>query len=194
LDELEQNNTKIGIICIQEAGIKDTTDVKHLEIQHYDLFTQKLNKDCSTKGGLAIYVLKTLEAKNLKHFNTFSTWEGLSIEITIANKKNIQILNMYRPGRNNNNHASIDKFLEDFKPSLTQVTRTQKHFILTGDLNIDLLKINSNLKFQEFYDFLTTVNLIPIITFPTRTTKNPATLIDHIYCKSPKPLNPYSAI
>ena len=57
LDELEAQNTKIGVICIQEAGIKDSTDVKHLEIQNYNLFTQSLNKDCSTKGGLAIYVL-----------------------------------------------------------------------------------------------------------------------------------------
>ena len=38
LYKLEAQNTKISIICIQEAGIKNSTDTKHLEIQNYNCY------------------------------------------------------------------------------------------------------------------------------------------------------------
>ena len=53
---------------------------------------------------------------------------------------------------------------------------------------IDLLKLNSNSKYQEFYDTLSEFDFLPIITFPTRISKIHTTLIDHMYCKSPNPL------
>ena len=40
-----------------------------------------------------------------------------------------------------------------------------KNVILTGDFNIDLLKLNSNQSFQEFYDTLAELYLLPIITY-----------------------------
>ena len=60
--------------------------------------------------------------------------------------------------------------------------------MLAGDFNIDLLKLNSNSKYQEFYDTLSEFDFLPIITLPTRISKSHATLIDHMYCKSPNPL------
>ena len=60
--------------------------------------------------------------------------------------------------------------------------------MLAGDFNIDLLKLNSNTKYQEFYDSLAEFDFLPIITLPTRISKRNATLIDHMYCKSPNPL------
>jgi hypothetical protein len=172
VDELAHLKVSLSIICIQEAGIKDNTDTSHLELDNYTLITQSLNKNCCTKGGLAIYILNTFEIKNIKNYNTFSTWEGLSIDITGLNNRTIRLLNIYRPGRNNNNHAYIDRILEDFKRTIKETAKSTKNLIVTGDFNIDLLKINTNEKFQEFYDILTDLNLIPVITFPTRASKN----------------------
>ena len=65
---------------------------------------------------------------------------------------------------------------------IDNIANSSNNLILTGDFNIDLLKINSNGKFQEFYyDYLTSHNLIPNITLPTRLllSKRSATIIDH---------------
>ena len=133
--------------------------------------------------------MHSLQIKNTQHLNTYNTWEGLSIDIIDNDNKNIRICNIYRPPKRNNNHATIDNFLEEFKPKIRELAKSCKNLILAGDFNIDLLKVNSNSKFQEFYDFLVCLDLNPIITYPTRTSKTNATLIDHIYCKSPNPLN-----
>jgi hypothetical protein len=169
--------------------IHDNTNINDLQINNYNLITQCSTKKCSTKGGLAIYVQSDIQMKKTQHFNTFTTWEGLTIDIIDKNNTNIKICNAYRPPRNNNNHASIENFLGEFAPAIRTLTHKTKNVILTGDFNIDLLKLTTNTKFQEFYDLLVGLNLIPIITYPTRTTKTKATLIDHIFCKSPNPLN-----
>ena len=59
--------------------------------------------------------------------------------------------------------------------------------MLAGDFNIDLFKLNSNSKYQELYDTLSEFDVLPIITLPKRISKRHATLIDHMYCKSPNP-------
>ena len=51
-----------------------------------------------------------------------------------------------------------------------------------------LCRYHINDKYQEFYDTLSEFDFLPIITLPTRISKNHATLIDHMYCKSLSPL------
>ena len=51
-----------------------------------------------------------------------------------------------------------------------------------------ILKLNSNRSFQELYDTLAELYLLPIVALPTRVSLRNATLIDHMYCKSPNPL------
>ena len=63
------------------------------------------------------------------------------------------------------------------------------YVVLTGDFNIDILKLNSNEQFQfQFYDTLTKIDLLPVIILPTRMSIRNATLIDQIYCISSNPL------
>ena len=68
------------------------------------------------------------------------------------------------------------------------INKDAKNVVLTGDFNIDLLKLNSNEEFQELYDALAKIDLLSVITLPTRMSTRNATLIDQIYCKSPNPL------
>ena len=82
----------------------------------------------------------------------------------------------------------IDSFLLEFSPVIQTLSKISKNVVLAGDFNIDLLKLNSNTKYQEFYDTLAEFDFLPIITLPTRISKRNATLIDHMYCKSPNPL------
>ena len=76
----------------------------------------------------------------------------------------------------------------DFSPVVQTLSNISKNVVLAGDFNIDLLKLNSNSKYQEFYYTLSEFDFLPIITSPTRISKRHATFIDHMYCKSPNPL------
>ena len=55
------------------------------------------------------------------------------------------------------------------------------HF--AGDFNINLLKINENEVYNNFFDTLISHSLYPQITLPTRFTRTNGTLIDNFFCK-----------
>ena len=58
-------------------------------------------------------------------------------------------------------------------------------YILAGNYNIDLLKINEKQLFLTFHDTLLSYHYIPKITLPTRLSNTTATLIDHLFCSLP---------
>jgi exonuclease III len=179
LDSLDNN--KLGLICIQESWLSDLSDTSLLNIQKYNLIHQ--GHSCSKHGGLAIYVNKDIQSNNIQNYNTFSTWEGLAIDIPYndKNKKHLTVLNVYRPPKLNNNNASLDHFMEEFCPIITQLKHKCKDLIIIGDFNIDLLKLQSRAKYQDFFDFMTSQGLIQNITLPTRFASKSASLIDHLY-------------
>ena len=50
-----------------------------------------------------------------------------------------------------------------------------------GDFNINLLQCNDNNHISEYFNMLTSNNLLPHITLPTRITNKSSTLIDNIF-------------
>ena len=58
----------------------------------------------------------------------------------------------------------------------------KKKIILTGDVNLNLLKFDKNKEITEFLDFLTAKSFTPQILGPTRTTENEqASLINNFF-------------
>lgn len=57
----------------------------------------------------------------------------------------------------------------------------QKVLFVCGDHNIDLLNPHKNKHVDEFIDTMYSINLCPLITRPTRITKNTATLINFYF-------------
>ncbi len=55
--------------------------------------------------------------------------------------------------------------------------------MVTGDFNIDVLKINDKHIKGEYFDKLTSHSFYPTITVPTRLTNNNGRLIDNLICK-----------
>ena len=55
---------------------------------------------------------------------------------------------------------------------------------IMGDMNIDLLKYHSHQQTERHLDMIYSLDLLPVITKPTRMTNHTATLIDHIYTNS----------
>ena len=52
---------------------------------------------------------------------------------------------------------------------------------IMGDMNIDLLKYHSHQQTERYLDMIYSLDLLPVITKPTRITNHTATLIEHIY-------------
>ena len=55
---------------------------------------------------------------------------------------------------------------------LSTMENNKSEFVLAGDFNIDLLKINEKYIYSDFLDLLTSFSYFPKITFPTRFTIN----------------------
>ena len=190
VETLAENDVFFNIICIQEAWLSENICLDQFKLQNYNMVSQCYNNACTKKGGLITYVRNNLNIKKQQNYNTFQTWEGLFIDIEDNNKNCVKIGNIYRPPKYNNNHASIDSFLSEFCPIIDITAHQTNNYILAGDFNIDLLKVNNNAKYQEFYDYITGHNLLPNITLPTRLSKRNATLIDNIFSKNVKTSTP----
>ena len=109
------------------------------------------------------------------------------IKVTGNNlSKTMTIGNIYRPPRTCN--ENITKFIDEFSSVISSLENSNNNLIIAGDFNINLLKINENRIYSDFFDTLISHSLYPQITFPTRFTKTNGTLIDNFFCKLNKSL------
>ena len=91
-----------------------------------------------------IHTYKVLD----NHFK-FDTWEYQTVKITGGGtNKDIIIINIYRPPNDIQQHYKT--FIDEFAKLLSCFDKSNSEIIITGDLNIDLLKINQRPIFSEF--------------------------------------------
>ncbi len=115
--------------------------------------------------------------------NTYRTWEGQFIQIKKGNQihKPIIIGNIYRPPK-----ELIDdykEFTHELSPILQSLESTKNEVLISGDFNVDLLKVNDQNIISDYFDMLTSHSFYPKITLPTRFTNKHGTLIDNFLCK-----------
>jgi hypothetical protein len=72
LNSLHEMELSFDVICIQECWLAPNADVNALHINHYKLFHQGYNPDCSTRGGLVCYVNEDLSSKVIRKCNKYS--------------------------------------------------------------------------------------------------------------------------
>ena len=104
--------------------------------------------------------------------------ESLFIEIdkdVFGTSSNIVIGVIYRMP-----DSSVDTFSDRMNDVLNTIQNERKLYHILGDLNIDFLKHDEHRPTSTFLDVLYTYNVFPVISKPTRVTKNTAILIDHI--------------
>ena len=195
INELSQNNGfNFSVINIQETWLKNEADGSLPDVSMYNLpgyQTFCLGASCSSKGGLLCYVLESLNATKKFTIDNSDIWEGLFLDIDLGSEY-VTLGNIYRPPRANNNNTMVTNFLKEFKPIVEKLSKANKNVVLTGDFNIDLLKVNEREKYAEFFDLLISLGFLPKITFPTRFAKKSASLIDQIFVKD-KGLNNHSS-
>ncbi len=77
----------------------------------------------------------------------------------------------------------MDKFTNELMLILKSLESKHAAVIITGDLNIDLLKIKEKIAFRELFYMITENSFYPKITLPNRFSNKHGTLIDNIFCK-----------
>ena len=190
---LSESKFSFKIICLQETWHKDSEDASLFTLPNYHK-PFDLPASCSTHGGLICYVHNSLDAEIVQSYNNMTWYEGIFIRITGNNITPTLVGNFYRPPRRNNNNPAIEDFIQEFTPVLTKIKQTKDDIIITGDFNINLLKINEREKYARFLDLMLEEQLFPKIMLPTRFARKSASLIDQIYIKNRHFLHSQSGI
>ena len=71
--------------------------------------------------------------------------------------------------------------MDEFAETLETLQVNRNAIYLCGDFNIDLLKINTKIHYNTFYNTLIAAGYIPRISLRIRVTNHSATLLDHIF-------------
>ena len=174
-------NFKFDSITLQECWLTEGMDTSIFEIPGYQMYPQYSN--IGKKGGLITYVLDkyTCKLMDTSRFTSSKMWECLSLSISDnILQGNLQINNIYRPGRSNSN-ATVRNFLKEYEQLLTDVNPEILNVLNTGDMNIDLLQLAQREVFQEYFDALICHSFRPLVNLPTRFTSDSCTLIDHSF-------------
>ena len=171
------------LICLQETWHKDSDEATLFTLPNYHK-PFDLPASCSKHGGLICYVHNSLDAELVHTYSGFTWYEGLFVRITGNNISPTLIGNFYRPPRRNNNNNVVQDFITEFSPVWNTIKQSKDDIIITGDFNIDLLKINEREKYANFLDLMLEKGLFPKIMFPTRFARKSASLIDQIYIRN----------
>ena len=167
---------QFSVIGISETKLNSFSS-SNIDLPNYNF----LRKDSPTQaGGVGIYVHNCLSYLLRPDLDFVAHGcDTLWIEILLPKKdRNIIFGIVYRHPNSN-----LTDFKEDLSNILDIITNENKQIIITGDVNIDLIKSESHQFTSDYLDMLYTNFCFPVITQPTRITDHSQTLIDHIYTK-----------
>ena len=191
IQNLANESNKPNIITVTETHLKanqnhgySTKDLETL-LPGYKFFYE--NRKIKKGGGVGILIEESLasEAK-VESSDLFldEIFEALTIRIPNVSfeksKKDLVILSLYRQPGNTN----LAKFHELLQSWLNRYDKRTNEIIITGDMNLDLLRYQNHSPTSAYLDLMMSHALLPCITRPTRIAHTSATLIDHIFSKT----------
>ena len=136
-------------------------------------------------GGVGVYVDQRFDSEVIENLSLFipGLIESIFLKVKLSATKYVIIGNIYRPPQ-----STIKLFnfhLNSILNEINSVTdKSMENLIITGDFNIDLLKINQNNDISSYLEIMLNNELFPTISKPTRINVNSATLIDHIFVRN----------
>jgi uncharacterized protein YifN (PemK superfamily) len=178
-------NSNFSAVCIQETWLSDESDVSLLQLNGYNLISK--GKSSSLHGGVAIYLKENFRYKILNISSQSNIWDGIFIELLPHESlhhhfsKPLIIGCIYRPPRDNSTNYNC--FISELDQILHDLQRNNNEVAITGDFNIDLLKIRHKANFNDFFETMLSNGYIPKITLPTRLSHHSSTLIDNIFVR-----------
>ena len=77
--------------------------------------------------------------------------------------------------------SNLQEFQSAMENTIELLNSNSATYYITGDINIDLFKINHDVKISHYLNTHTSFDCSQIIAHPTRITAASSTLLDHIY-------------
>ena len=167
-----------SIISLSETWLKEKDPDSFFSLEGY-IFVSRPRLGGKRGGGVGFYIsnlLKYVVRSDLPHFID-DVCDYCAIELINEHSPNILLVSLYKP-------PDIDTTLFDTK--LSKIIKflslnNNKKIFLTADWNIDLLKVNYDVKTNQFFNNMLSFGLLPTVTIPTRITERSATLLDNIF-------------
>ena len=185
LEDLSDKNVNFSLISLQESWLKgdpnhnNEVDLSHFELNGYKSFAT--GATCSAHGGVISYVKDSFDADVKLKFSS-KYFDAIFLEIRGQDIKPFIFGNIYRSPKNDN--SSVQGFLREFSPIITDLCKDNKNIILSGDFNLNLILANQRELYGQFLDLLLSLGLCPKITYPTRFAKYSASLLDLIFVRT----------
>ena len=172
-------NFDFSIVGLTETRlIKDRNVTLPIELEGYSYEHTPTEASC---GGALLYISKKFNYKPRNDLLLYKPFhlETIFVEIIFPKKSNIIVGCIYK-----HPCMSVTEFNDIISPVLQQISTENKTIILLGDFNIDLIKCSTDNNTSEFFNLVSSYNLLPYITLPTRITDRSQTLIDNIFSNS----------
>ena len=164
-------NTQMGIdiLCISETSLKEDPSFDlNLSIDGY--------RKPTYVGSISIYSKIDINVVDRNDLNTADTsFEAVWIEMKNEKHKNTVCGCLRHPS------SDMEIFINYLSKTLAKINKENKECYISGDINIDLLKYDTNNKYSEFLNTVTSFGFLLHILQPTRITEYSSTIIDNIY-------------
>ena len=188
IQSLSNESNKPNVIAITETHLNEGQNHGYTDDELRDLipgyqFYYK-NRRSKKGGGVGILIdINTASKAKIELDNFFidEIFENITIQIPNVlfdhGKKDLILLTVYRqPG-----NEDLDRFLESLQGWLNKYDKRSNEILITGDMNLDLLKYQSHAPTSDYMDIMMSHSLLPMITRPTRIKHTSASLIDHLF-------------
>ena len=179
---IDNNSKPISVITLQETWADNETEMNLFILPNYTMVYD--DSRLSKHGGLITYIHNTFSFERLSDdvYNQNSTvYESMFLKIYNKSSKFIKYIigNIYR--RPSSTVDELGQFIDEFTIVTQNLQEQHIKSYLCGDYNINLLKIESSLHCNRFFENITTLRFFPQITRPTRLSGESNTLIDNIF-------------
>ena len=181
LEGINNNSMPVSVITLQETWADNETEMNFFNLPNYTMIHD--DSRLSKHGGLVTYIHNTFTFERLSDdiYNKNLTFMSMFLKIHKKSSKFIKYIigNIYR--RPSSTIDELGQFIDEFTTVTQNLQEQHMKSCLCGDYNINLLKIDSLLHCNRFFENITTLGFFPQITRPTRLSGESNTLIDNIF-------------
>jgi exonuclease III len=177
---------QFDVLAISESKLQKNMEPKvdiSINGYHYPLSTPTK----ATKGGVLLYIKENHVFKPRPNLHIYAdkTSESCFAEIINCKGKNSIVGVIYRHPTGNS-FDFIETYLKPLVQNKLSKAILNKKIYIAGDFNYDLTNISSE-ETSDFFDLMTSSQLLPTISLPTKLNTYHDTLIDNIFTNQYNP-------
>ena len=170
---------KIDVLCVTETWLKPENEYL-FNLPNYASY--HLSRTTREHGGVSIFVHNRLKSKQLSKYSAVDEEIEINTVKVSISKTDYNICAIYRPLPD---PVGVIDFTEHLSNLLKDQELNMNKTILIGDMNINLLNLNTNASTNFYLETMQSLSLFPLISRPTRFPDtiglSEPSLLDHLF-------------